>query len=548
MSRRSFAAPQVWLIAVLFVAAVLGARDITSESSGVLGFDMARYLMDGVFIHDLIAMGGAWSPSELADTAERYYAQYPALSIGHHPPLPYVALVPFYAVFGVSVFAARLAALTWFVLATWGVYALARRLLGAQAAPWAALLFVTNLMVLRAGQYVVSEMPMLALILAAANALLSYCERRRPRDLAWFALAAVASLYAKQLAILMLPVYLVIFVTRLGWRALAVRHVLVLIGLALIAAVPLVVMTLTMSRANVSLMAYNIAGLTSGASRMEPGGIFRRILSNHLDTPMMIAAAAGAVMLLIQRRREAGLILLWVLAIIGGTFVFTAGFEPARYAFAALPAYFLLAAGLATPPLRSAAGVAGIVVLAVALGWQAWTVRDVRPTGAGGYEEAAQFVVKESRHPVVLFDSRHDTGYFVFFVRKHDPEGRLVVARADKLMTAPRTDKGSPSKFDTPDQIFEVIRQMGVQYVVVEERTRGPAALRLLHELLKTDAFVERQRILIDSRQPEAAGIHLVVYEYRDAQPPNLDAPLQIELPLGNRAIKLTLRDVLKLR
>jgi hypothetical protein len=34
--------------------------------------------------------------------------------------------------------------------------------------------------------------------------------------------------------------------------------------------------------------------------------------------------------------------------------------------------------------------------------------------------------VDQAREPVVLYDGSVDTGYFVFFVRKHDPRGRLV--------------------------------------------------------------------------------------------------------------------------
>ena len=56
---------------------------------------------------------------------------------------------------------------------------------------------------------------------------------------------------------------------------------------------------------------------------------------------------------------------------------------------------------------------------------------------------------------------------------------------------------------------------------------------------------VERQRMPIASREPEAQGVDLVIYEYKDARPPDLDAPLHIELPLGNRTINLTLRDII---
>ncbi len=137
------------LAGLLALTCALGLRDIRDESSVMLGGDMARYVMNGVFIRDLIADGGVTSYGELARYAERYYAKYPALSLGHHPPLPYLSTVPFFWVFGVSLFAVRLAALFWFLLAVWGLHAVSSRMFSWPVSAWAAALFATNLIVLR---------------------------------------------------------------------------------------------------------------------------------------------------------------------------------------------------------------------------------------------------------------------------------------------------------------------------------------------------------------------------------------------------------------
>jgi hypothetical protein len=165
--RREDRRRRLTLLAVLALAAFFGSRDILDEGSGMPMGDMPRYLMNGVFLHDLVASGGAWSVDDLVHQAELYYARYPALSLGHHPPLLYVSLVPFYALSGISVFSARLASLAFFLLATWGFYALTRRIAGQRPAVWGTLLFVTNLFVVRFGQYTLAEVPMLALVLVA---------------------------------------------------------------------------------------------------------------------------------------------------------------------------------------------------------------------------------------------------------------------------------------------------------------------------------------------------------------------------------------------
>ena len=127
---------RIGLAGLLIIAALIGLRGIGDEASVMLGGDMARYVMNGVFVHDLIADGGVTSYEALTQYAEHYYARYPALSLGHHPPIPYLSLVPFYWVFGVSIFAVRIAALVWFLGAAWGLYAVAGRLFSRETAMW----------------------------------------------------------------------------------------------------------------------------------------------------------------------------------------------------------------------------------------------------------------------------------------------------------------------------------------------------------------------------------------------------------------------------
>ena len=401
------------------VAVYLGARGITDEASVMLGGDMSRYAMNGVYMYDLISSGGVWSVDDLVAHAERYFARYPALSLGHHPPLPSIALLPFYAIFGVSMVAARLSALAFFALAVWQLYALGKRLLGWQVASWATLLFITNVYVLRFGQYVLSEMPMLALVLTSLNALCGYCETGQKKYYAWFVLAAAASLYAKQLAIFMFPMYALILVARFGWRHLQERHLIIwtVVGALLVA--PLAAITLRLSPSNVAIATKNIRNLGNDRG-VTVSEIVTTILTTHLSLPLALVVIAGALGLAVRRERLGLFGLVWLLLSIGGSVLFAAGIEPARYAFSAMPAYMLIAASLAAVPSSRRVAVALVAVLGTTVLWQAWLIRNVYPSGAGGYEAAASYVVDHSDSPTVLLDTSIDTGYFVFFVRKHD--------------------------------------------------------------------------------------------------------------------------------
>src|SRR5712671_4560850 len=60
--------------------------------------DSPRHALNGAFIMDLIGS----MPSDPKTWAMQYYVQYPALTILFYPPLFYVTLAPFYALFGVS--------------------------------------------------------------------------------------------------------------------------------------------------------------------------------------------------------------------------------------------------------------------------------------------------------------------------------------------------------------------------------------------------------------------------------------------------------------
>lgn len=533
------------LIALLLLTIALGGRGITDESSVMLSGDMARYVMNGVFIYDVIAEGGAWNWEQVALLAEHYYARYPALSLGHHPPLISVMLVPSFAVFGVSMFAARLVALGFFLAGSWAMYGLTKRVFGWQAAQFATLFFVANVLVLRAGQYVLSEMPMLALVLLSLNALLAYCDSSERRHLALFVALAVASLYAKQLAILIVPVYGVILVQRLGWRSLLHRDVVVmtLIGVVLVA--PLFVMTLWLSPANVQLASGSVARLATGARAVSTTEILSRIVGTHVSLPVLALATAG---LLYQAYRRGAFIVpgvVWGAAVIGGTVILAGPRESARYAFGALPIYFIFAASLAQTKNATARLLWLVLLSAVGL-WQLWLVRDVRPSGAHGYESAARYVVEHTAGPVVLFDTAVDTGYLVFFVRKHDPGG-LVMLRADQLLAPKNFDHGVGWSGDPdPQVLYKALQEFGVNLIVVEERETGPAPLLMLHRELASGEFVERRRFPIGSRERSAEGRSLVVYEFRHPKPANLDADLDIGLRLSPRRIRLKLGDLVR--
>ena len=92
------------LMVVSLSVLILSTKGLTDSGSVSLQGDMPRYIMNGVFFHDLIQDLPFADPIQYT---KKYYAKYPALSVGHHPLVPSLAEVPFFFLFGISVFSAK---------------------------------------------------------------------------------------------------------------------------------------------------------------------------------------------------------------------------------------------------------------------------------------------------------------------------------------------------------------------------------------------------------------------------------------------------------
>jgi hypothetical protein len=164
---------------------------------------------------------------------------------------------------------------------------------------------------------------------------------------------------------------------------------------------------------------------------------------------------------------------------------------------------------------------------------------------ACGYEQAARFVVDAGRGDTVLFSGFFDTGYFVFFVRKHDPERQMVVLRADKLLTTSRMNQLSIAEHVTsPEQLYALLRELGTVFVVLEDVPMPSPALAMLHHEVRTGRFDERLRLRAGEGDDRIEDVEIAVYEFRDAEPAAADARVRMTIPLAGQSIDLPLRAV----
>jgi hypothetical protein len=228
-------------------------------------------------------------------------------------------------------------------------------------------------------------------------------------------------------------------------------------------------------------------------------------------------------------------------------YLFGGGYKGPRYTVYWVPALCTLAAASVVAGWRNRFVRPVVLALLVSgAGMQAATVTRTALEGADGYEEAARFVLQASPGPTVLFSGDVDTGFFTFFVRKHDAARQLVVLRSDKLFTT--SYMGVPSvedRIQQPDEIYSLLHTFGTRYVVLEDRPSRSRVLEWLRQEVRSPRFVERLRIPIGTSNTRLRGTSLAVYELIDATPPRADAMLSLHLPIVRQSFTVSLSDLI---
>jgi hypothetical protein len=526
-------------VVVCGVALFLSTRGMSSEGTVSLQGDMPRYLMNGAYFYDLLH-DLPWR--EPVDYTMRYFARYPALSLGHHPLLLGIAEVPAYGVFGISVWSARLVIVCFSLVGMLAWFGMVRLLYDDLTAFFAALLLATTPFVVDYTRVVMSEMTALSLILVAGYFLMRYCETSSRRDAIGFAVAAALGIYGKHHAAFMLPVFLAYFLVRRGVRVLLRRDVLIAAAVIAVIAIPLIPITLELSRFNLTFVAGG-----GGVPRLSPNRLthyIEALWTDLLTVPVLVLAVLGLIVSAYRRDARVFLSLLWIVGFY--VQITYAGGWDTRYAIYWTPAFCLLAAALPAQLRTHRYRVAASGILLAVVGYQFVLSASKEPTAAEGYEAAAEYVLQHPKGESVLFAGNVDSGYFPFFIRKHDPARRLVVLRADKVIVTSKLGGIVGEQLTTAEEIQQALRDFGTGYVVIEDAPFGSPPLELLrHELANSGDFELRARIPVRTNHPRLRGVDLAVYEYKQYTPANADAVLRMRIPLLQRDLALRMGDLL---
>ncbi len=314
------------------------------------------------------------------------------------------------------------------------VFSVARRLHGAPAAAFAAVLLATNVFFLRYAQEVRSYS--LFLLLASFSVLLLLRALDSPTPRKWCALGVVtaAAVYAHFFAILLIPVHALI--TMLS-PSTAARGRSIAIGVAVTAALVAPIAFLT------PLGAEQIAWIQP-PSPTELIGVPRRLAGGRVLLVLMASLAAWGGFCAARHERTAmrGVLACaaWFAVPILVAFAFSRLFNPVfsdRYLILSLPAMVILAAaGVARLP---GAPLRGVALLALVAG-SAWSIDDAYPEPEDWRGATSLLLAEAQQGDAVVFAAGRGVRQLDYHMQRHDPErgdGPGIIA-SGPLPSAPR--------------------------------------------------------------------------------------------------------------
>ena len=540
----------LYVLVISLLATMLVGKNITDEEMVSLNGDMPRYLMNGVYLLDVLR---DFPLLNFLEYSTYYFSRYPALSIGHHPPLMSVAEIPFFAVFGVSVFSGKLTILFFIFVGCIFWFKFVQCRYDSHIAFLSTILFITTPFIVGYSRIVMSEIPALALMIVAAYYFQQYLKNSdRRKYLILFVFSFSLSVYAKQLAIILGLALAWEFVSTKGFRKVF-AHDILWAGIAFAALmVPIGAITLLLSPSNVSFG--TSASIEEIIDKSWLLNYIEIIWTHHLTPPVLFLSLMGIALGLWKRDRRCYLLIGWIISYyLVMTFV-TIGVP--RFTMFWIPPFCLFAASLVDffPFRYWRIGVAMIIF--VIAGGQAVLAYNLESTFARGYKEAAQYVVDNRKGTAVLYNAKIDSGYFIFQTRALDSEREMIVLLADKVLATRYLDWIFEERVHEKKGIYKVLKDFGVCHVVMEDKFSNSRSIEWLREEVQKDQysrsiewlreevqkdqfFILKKTIPIQTNSKKLMGVTLKIYEYKFCVPPNLDATLEMNLPLINRSIKV---------
>ena len=528
----------IYTILLCIVILVLTTKNITKEGTIYLQGDMPRYLMNGVYFYDLVQ---DFPVNNIIDYTYKYFARYPALSLGHHPFLLGIAEIPFYSAFGISIFSARLTIVCFMLIAGIIWFRFIKSIYNDTIAFISSLLFVTTPYIVKFSRIVMSEIFSLSFIIIAVYLFFKCYKSDKNRYAFTFAVILIMSICARYTSIFMIPIFLSYLILQKNLKKLINKNIITAYILIIVLLFPVILVVLKFSQTNVQWVMHNTI-----SSRIEFSKISHHLKSlwlYHLTLPVFIMSLCSIIVSIYKRDKRATFFLLWIVG-----FYIQITCTPAqdsRYSMYWIPAFCLFPAVIIdffpARPWRILTSIALITIVF----YQFVVSYQLDQEYIDGYEQAARYIAEQSNGETILFSSNVDTGFFIFFIRKYDPNKNFIVLRADKILSTSLLNRIVEDRVSSREQLYNILDDFGVKTIVIEDKIYTSYILEVLRAELKSEKFLLLKNIEIHSNNKLINDYRLSIYEYKGYKNPRTGKELHMNIPLMGEAIKIKFDDLL---
>jgi len=538
--KKAITAHALVFLVLLVVCFILVGRDL---NRGEFYFsDESRHAMDGVFIYDLVRDAPPFN--KILGYALQYYGCYPAIALGHYPPFFAVVEAVFFAVFGISVFSARLTVLFFLILGAVFFYKLLRRIYpqNQRVVFYASLFYITTPFIIYYSKSVMLEIPALSMILASMyyfHRLIS--EPNKPKNAYLFSFYFIACLLTKQNTIFMIAVFLSWFLWSKQYTLLRNRHIRISFMFLMVF---IFVYFIYLWKINADNIARSIGiGLLNPAHfSLKSWGYFpKSLLFHHVTVPIFLFSLGGLIIFVMYRKKEG--VPLFFLAAFNYIFASYCLYKEPRFGIFWIPAFCAFAAEFIIAAAKNIGRITGLSIGIGIIVYQLSVSFNVNVPLVQGYRECAAFCSTLKSAPL-LFSGYHN-GNFIFFMRILDISKRPII-RASKTLAVftsnSRDDRYKELVKDKRD-IMQLLKEYGIRYIVVEDKTwQEISGFKMLRELLtEGEDFKLLLQIPVVTELDFLKGVNLLVYEYRKYTLPKKDY-LDLDIFLIGRRARIPLK------
>ena len=520
------------------MAFILSSKEITNESVISLQGDMPRYIMNGVYFHDLIMDMPIFS---ILEYTYKYYCKYPALSLGHHQLLVSIAGVPFYYILGISIFSAKIAVIVFFIVASIFLFKTIELIYDERTALFSSLLFLTTPYIVKSSRVVMSEMSALALLIMTVYYFFKYCRYEDKKSIILFTIFLCMSIYAKIISIFIIPVFIIYFVFEKKISKIFTRNVVLSMVIFSVLVFPLLLLTVKFSKSNigwvVSSSVQNKLDLHNTVYHLNA------IWQYHITIPNAIISFISIVISMYYKNKKNVFFYLWLIFLYIQATLVTLNMP--RISLYWIPVFCFFSANTINYPRNAFLKKILSILLLSLVCFQ--FIKSFRLTNeyADGYEDAAKYITENRKGRSLLYSADVDTGYFTFFVRKHDHNRNTIILLADKMLVTSKLGWIVEERINSREEIYDILKDFGIGYVVMEDKEFKSPPLEWLRQEVNSDKFVLHRRIPIRSNDHRLKGVSLAIYEYKEYTPPKPGKILHINVPLMGDSIRIKFDDLL---